>query len=290
MRRARRSTIVLTAVFVLSALVAISAMMMLLASPASVQKEMIQYKALMDSQVAFRLTWWRWPAKARELYDNLEPQVADVDWSLPMATYDEAMARLMFRMDDTSESRFFELRAKGAGNLTPLETRQLLGFTAGSGAGWFLADPVYEDLASHLGFESIDDMLGFRNIWVDYVPQELMDRQIFEYYSLRELYDMWDDGCISVEGTSIPLEEGVLKSMSTLPGWAQDPSADLTREQTQELVDIAMDSETMMRKLLPQLRRNAEMYGIAYPWRESAQDHVKAAYIEERFTQMGLMD
>ena len=34
-------------------------MMMLLASPASVQKEMIQYKALMDSQVAFRLTWWR---------------------------------------------------------------------------------------------------------------------------------------------------------------------------------------------------------------------------------------
>lgn len=58
MRRARRSTIVLTAVFVLSALVAISAMM-LLASPASVQKEMIQYKALMDSQVAFRMTWWR---------------------------------------------------------------------------------------------------------------------------------------------------------------------------------------------------------------------------------------
>ena len=59
MRRARRSTIVLTAVFVLSALVAISAMIMLLASPASVQKEKIQYKALMDSQVAFRLTWWR---------------------------------------------------------------------------------------------------------------------------------------------------------------------------------------------------------------------------------------
>lgn len=58
MRRARRSTIVLTAVFVLSAFVEISAMM-LLASPASVQKEMIQYKALMDSQVAFRLTWWR---------------------------------------------------------------------------------------------------------------------------------------------------------------------------------------------------------------------------------------
>lgn len=133
-------------------------------------------------------------------------------------------------------------------------------------------------------------MLGFRNIWVDYVPQELMDRQVFEYYSLRELYDMWEDGCISVEGTSIPLEEGVLKSMSTLPGWAQDPSADLTREQTQELVDIAMDSETMMRKLLPQLRRNAEMYDIAFPWRESAQDHVKAAYIEERFTRMGLMD
>lgn len=51
-----------------------------------------------------------------------------------------------------------------------------------------------------------------------------------------------------------------------------------------------MDSETMMRKLLPQLRRNAEMYGITYPWRESAQDHVKAAYIEERFTRMGLMD
>lgn len=109
MRRARRSTIVLTAVFVLSAFVAISAIMMLLASPASVQKEMIQYKALMDSQVAFRLTWWRWPAKARQLYADLEPQVADVDWSLPMATYDEAMARLMFRMDDTSESRFFEL-------------------------------------------------------------------------------------------------------------------------------------------------------------------------------------
>ena len=254
MRRARRSTIVLTAVFVLSALVAISAMMMLLASPASVQKEMIQYKALMDSQVAFRLTWWRWPAKARELYADLEPQVADVDWSLPMATYDQAMARLMFRMDDTSESRFFELRAKGAGNLTPLETRQLLGFTAGSG------------------------------------PQELMDRQIFEYYSLRELYDMWDDGCISIKGSSIPLEEGMLKSMSKLPGWAQDPSADLTREQTQELVDIAMDSETMMRKLLPQLRRNAEMYGIAFPWRESVQDHVKAAYMEERFTQMGLLD
>ena len=59
MRRARRSTIVLTAVFVLSALVAISAMMMLSSSPASVQGEMMQYKALMDSQVAFRLTWWR---------------------------------------------------------------------------------------------------------------------------------------------------------------------------------------------------------------------------------------
>lgn len=64
---------------------------------------------------------------------------------------------------------------------------------------------------------------------------------------------------------------------------------ELSRKETLNLLEEVKENDTLVRILLPQVRRNAERYGLALPL-DSTEVRKLSYYVEQKFIERGLMD
>ena len=130
--------------------------------------------------------------------------------------------------------------------------------------------------------------MSFAANWVDLSAYGIHLPDDIAY--LNALYDKIEAGVLCYDYSGLPLEIAVLGIIGELPSWAQDPSCILSKGQTLRLIREANMEGSALKILLPQLRRNAERNGIIL--REDLTTpvmNIKAAYVEKKFEEMGLL-
>ncbi len=235
-------------------------------------------------QSLYRLTL---PHKTRRLYDSLPPEYIKVDWLKRYSSDDMYWLPYGLTGEEATDEYFDSLLSKDVDDLTSEEIRHLFGHLKWSGTIAKLQNEVFAQLEEKY-FDSQDDMLSFASNWVDYSVYELYLSD--EILHLDALYDQIEDGILYDGYSGLPLETAVFRVIGELPSWAQDPSCILSKSQTLRLIREANMTGTTLKVLLPQLRRNAERNGIIL--REDLTTptmNVKAAYVEKKFEEMGLL-
>ncbi len=235
-------------------------------------------------QSLYRLTL---PHKTRRLYDSLPPGYINIDWLKRYNSDDMYWLPYGLTGEEATDEYFDSLLLKDVDDLTSEEIRHLFGYLRGAGTIEKLQNEVFIQLQEKY-FDSQDEMLSFASNWVDYSVYVLYLSD--EILHLDALYDQIEDGIIYDGYSGLPLETAVFRVIEELPSWAQDPSCVLSKSQTLRLIREANMEGTTLKVLLPQLRRNAERNGIIL-----IEDlttpvmNIKAAYVEKKFEEMGLL-
>ena len=227
-------------------------------------------------QSLYRLTL---PHKTRRLYN--------IDWLKRYNSDDIYWLPYGLTGEEATDEYFDSLLSKDVDDLTSEEIRHLLGYLRGTGTIEKLQNEVFIQLQEKY-FDSQDEMLSFASNWVDLSEYGIQLPDDIAY--LDALYDQIEDGVLYDVNSGLPLEMAVIGIIGELPSWAQDPSCVLSKNQTLRLIREANMEGTTLKVLLPQLRRNAERNGIIL--REDLTTpvmNIKAAYVEKKFEEMGLL-
>lgn len=151
-----------------------------------------------------------------------------------------------------------------------------------------LENRIYKEIEAEY-FSSASQMVSFASNWRDYSQYDSF--LAVDGLYLEAVYEQLESGSLVNEATGVPLELEALRAIEDLPSWAQDPGCSLSKDQTVRLIRLANESGTYVKVLLPQLRRSAQAHGLLL--RDDLTTplmNIKAAYIEEKFRQMGLME
>ena len=238
------------------------------------------------SNLEYRLKAWTLPEKTREILEEVPPGIADIDYSKRLTTSDMLWMQFSIRAEEATEEYFKGLMEKEYDNLSAIEIKQLIGYLLMTDTLQKMETPFYKGLIEYMGFDNTEDALNAFNYFIDYVPMEVIS-ELVEYYSIHELYDMYEEGKMFYRGTNMLLETLVLNSMAGLPEKYRDPNVELSRKETRELLEICrMEQEPRM--LLPQVRRNAEKYGFNLH-NDTIHQKIRAFYIEDKFLESGLL-
>ena len=228
------------------------------------------------------------PSGARQLFDSLPPEILEADWLRPYTPDDFFWITYGLPADQATPSYFAGLLSRDLDELSSQEIRHLMGYLIKENTAARLENRIYEEIQAQY-FSSTSQMVSFSSNWRDYSQYDQF-LAVDDLY-LEKMYEQLDSGSLCNAATGVPLELYALRAIEDLPSWAQDPGCSLTRKQTLRLIRLANESGTYIKTLLPQLRRNARAHGLML--REDLTTpvmNIKAAYIEEKFRQMGLLD
>lgn len=287
MRRMYRSTLIMVSITVLLVLLSVVSGLSLVAN-ASTLEDIAGIRRFNVMKLEVLLNPWLLPEEARQRYFESPPALVEVDYSKRITNDDYYWQNYGIRAEDATEEYFAFLMSKEYEELTTDEIRQLFGYLRWNETFRKMKTDFYRELAYNMGYPSVDEMLRKIDYFCHYVPRLFYD-ELVEYYSVSELYDMYEEGLIYYKDYEVSLESVVLRSLQDLPEKYQDPDIILSRRETRKMLREALSSSTYVKVLLPQVRRNAERYGFSLPF-DTIQNEIKASYIEDKFREMGLLD
>ena len=286
MRRLHKSTIIMISITLILSVLALFGSLFFRNVDDTTMMRLERERGFGIRNVEYRLNAWRLPEKTRKILKEVPPRIADIDYSKRLTTADMLWMQFIIRADEATEEYFSGLMAKDYEELTPIEIKQLVGYLLMTDTIPKLETPFFKGLIEYMGFNNQEEALDAFEYFIDYVPMEMIG-EVAEYYSIHELYDMYEEGKMYYRGTDMLLETLVLNSMSGLPEKYRDPNVELTRKETKDLFEICrMEQEPRM--LLPQVRRNAEKYDMSIP-NDTIQRKIMAYYIEDKFVELGLL-
>lgn len=234
---------------------------------------------------AYRLSL---PHKAQQLLDSLPPKILEIDWLRLYSPDDFFWLSYGLTSEQTASSYFDDLLSRDLDELTSEEIRHLMGCLNKENTAAKLENRIYKEIEAEY-FSSASQMVSFASNWRDYSQYDSF--LAVDGLYLEAVYEQLESGSLVNETNGVPLELEALRVIEDLPSWAQDPGCSLSKDQTVRLIRLANESGTYVKVLLPQLRRNAQAHGLLL--RDDLTTplmNIKAAYIEEKFRQMGLME
>lgn len=228
------------------------------------------------------------PHKAQQLLDSLPPKILEIDWLRLYSPDDFFWLSYGLTSEQAASSYFDDLLSRDLDELTSEEIRHLMGYLNKENTAAKLENRIYKEIEAEY-FSSASQMVSFASNWRDYSQYDSF--LAVDGLYLEAVYEQLESGSLVNEASGVPLELEALRVIEDLPSWAQDPGCSLSKDQTVRLIRLANESGTYVKVLLPQLRRNAQAHGLLL--RDDLTTplmNIKAAYIEEKFRQMGLME
>ena len=228
------------------------------------------------------------PHKAQQLLDSLPPKILEIDWLRLYSPDDFFWLSYGLTSEQAASSYFDDLLSRDLDELTSEEIRHLMGYLNKENTAAKLENRIYKEIEAEY-FSSASQMVSFASNWRDYSQYDSF--LVVDGLYLEAVYEQLESGSLVNGATGVPLELEALRVIEDLPSWAQDPGCSLSKDQTVRLIRLANESGTYVKVLLPQLRRNAQAHGLLL--RDDLTTplmNIKAAYIEENFRQMGLME
>ena len=228
------------------------------------------------------------PHKAQQLLDSLPPKILEIDWLRLYSPDDFFWLSYGLTSEQAASSYFDDLLSRDLDELTSEEIRHLMGYLNKENTAAKLENRIYKEIEAEY-FSSAAQMVSFASNWRDCSQYDSF--LAVDGLYLEAVYEQLESGSLVNGATGVPLELEALRVIEDLPSWAQDPGCSLSKDQTVRLIRLANESGTYVKVLLPQLRRNAQAHGLLL--RDDLTTplmNIKAAYIEEKFRQMGLME
>lgn len=228
------------------------------------------------------------PHRAQQLLDSLPPKILEIDWLRLYSPDDFFWLSYGLTSEQAASSHFDDLLSRDLDELTSEEIRHLMGYLNKENTAAKLENRIYKEIEAEY-FSSAAQMVSFASNWRDYSQYDSF--LAVDGLYLEAVYEQLESGNLVNEANGVPLELEALRVIEDLPSWAQDPGCSLSKDQTVRLIRLANESGTYVKVLLPQLRRNAQAHGLLL--RDDLTTplmNIKAAYIEEKFRQMGLME
>lgn len=228
------------------------------------------------------------PHKAQQLLDSLPPKILEIDWLRLYSPDDFFWLSYGLTSEQAASSYFDDLLSRDLDELTSEEIRHLMGYLNKENTAAKLENRIYKEIEAEY-FSSASQMVSFASNWRDYSQYDSF--LAVDGLYLEAVYEQLESGSLVNETNGVSLELEALRVIEDLPSWAQDPGCSLSKDQTVRLIRLANESGTYVKVLLPQLRRNAQAHGLLL--RDDLTTplmNIKAAYIEEKFRQMGLME
>ena len=228
------------------------------------------------------------PHRAQQLLDSLPPEILEIDWLRLYSPDDFFWLSYGLTSEQAASSYFDDLLSRDLDELTSEEIRHLMGYLNKENTAAKLENRIYKEIEAEY-FSSASQMVSFASNWRDYSQYDSF--LAVDGLYLEAVYEQLESGSLVNGATGVPLELEALRVIEDLPSWAQDPGCSLSKDQTVRLIRLANESGTYVKMLLPQLRRNAQAHGLLL--RDDLTTplmNIKAAYIEEKFRQMGLME
>lgn len=228
------------------------------------------------------------PHRAQQLFDSLPPKILEIDWLRLYSPDDFFWLSYGLASEQAASSYFDDLLSRDLDELTSEEIRHLMGYLNKENTAAKLENRIYKEIEAEY-FSSAAQMVSFASNWRDYSQYDSF--LAVDGLYLEAVYEQLESGSLVNEANGVPLELEALRVIEDLPSWAQDPGCSLSKDQTVRLIRLANESGTYVKVLLPQLRRNAQAHGLLL--RDDLTTplmNIKAAYIEEKFRQMGLME
>lgn len=223
------------------------------------------------------------PHRTQQLLDSLPPKILEIDWLRLYSPDDFFWLSYGLTSEQAASSYFDDLLSRDLDELTSEEIRHLMGYLNKENTAANLENRIYKEIGS------ASQMVSFASNWRDYSQYDSF--LAVDGLYLEAVYEQLESGSLVNEANGVPLELEALRVIEDLPSWAQDPGCSLSKDQTDRLIRLANESGTYVKVLLPQLRRNAQAHGLLL--RDDLTTplmNIKAAYIEEKFKQMGLME
>lgn len=228
------------------------------------------------------------PHRAQQLLDSLPPKILEIDWLRLYSPDDFFWLSYGLTSEQAASSYFDDLLSRDLDELTSEEIRHLMGYLNKENTAAKLENRIYKEIEAEY-FSSAAQMVSFASNWRDYSQYDSF--LAVDGLYLEAVYEQLESGSLVNGATGVLLELEALRVIEDLPSWAQDPGCSLSKDQTVRLIRLANESGTYVKVLLPQLRRNAQAHGLLL--RDDLTTslmNIKAAYIEEKFRQMGLME
>ena len=228
------------------------------------------------------------PHRAQQLLDSLPPKILEIDWLRLYSPDDFFWFSYGLTSEQAASSYFDDLLSRDLDELTSEEIRHLMGYLNKENTAAKLENRIYKEIEAEY-FSSAAQMVSFASNWRDYSQYDSF--LAVDGLYLEAVYEQLESGSLVNGATGVPLELEALRVIEDLPSWAQDPGCSLSKDQTVRLIRLANESGTYVKMLLPQLRRNAQAHGLLL--RDDLTTplmNIKAAYIEEKLRQIGLME
>ncbi len=225
--------------------------------------------------------------EAKALFKSYPPHAVEIDYSKRINNMDSFYLMYDIKAEEATDSYFNKIMKKDFDDITPKEMKQLLGWRYANETLRKDQLPFFQEFKTKYRFKSDIELNIFTKMWANPEPA-IIASSTFAGLTTSRLYDMYERGRMTIYSDNYaPIELSVLQTMETIPQFAINQNAELTKKETKELLNWVYQSETLIRCLLPVVRNNAKKWGIIIP-HDSLATRIQSQYVKDWMIEKGM--